>query len=266
MSELALRVKNLSFAIDGKTILDGVSFTVAQGEYFAIIGPNGAGKSTLLKCINRIWQGATGEIELTGVPLAGYSQRELAKMTAYVPQAGGRQFPFTARQFVMMGRYPHLSPFTSVRQEDARAVDEALELTDTRQFEDRLVPTLSGGERQKLFLAAAVAQGSGMLLLDEPTTFLDPKHRADIAGVLRQLNREKGITVISVTHDINSAAMEAGRVLALKEGRAVFAGAPAELMTDHVLEMIFDKRFVLMEHPETGKLIVVPDAPGGVHG
>ena len=84
--------------------------------------------------------------------------------------------------------------------------------------------------------------------------------------MLRQLNREKGITVISVTHDINSAAMEAGRVLALKEGRAVFAGAPAELMTDHVLEMIFDKRFVLMEHPETGKLIVVPDAPGGVHG
>jgi iron complex transport system ATP-binding protein len=266
MSTPALRAECLSFAIGGKLILDGVSFEVACGEYFAVIGPNGAGKSTLLKCINRIWQGATGSISLGGASLTSYSQRELAKIAAYVPQAGGRQFPFTARQFVMMGRYPHLSPFTSVQRADVRAVDEALELTGTRQFEDRLVPTLSGGERQKLYLAAAVAQGTSMLLLDEPTTFLDPKHRAEITDVLRRLNREKEITIVAVTHDINSAALEADRVLALKEGRAVFSGTPAELMTEPVLEMVFDKRFLLIEHPSRGTPIVIPDGIEGNRG
>jgi len=236
-----------------------VGFLVQQGDYLSIIGPNGAGKTTLLKCLDRIWTGATGSIRVHGRELADYAQKELARVMSYVPQADGRFFPFSVREFVMMGRYPHLSPFTSVGSDDEKVVDEALELTGMVSFCTRAVNTLSGGERQKLFIAAAVAQGAEILLLDEPTTFLDPKHQAEIHRVLRELNRSKGATIVSVTHDINSAALASNRILGLKEGSVVYDGPAADVMNNEVLSRIFDKEFLFVEHPGSGGLLVVPD-------
>ncbi len=170
-----------------------------------------------------------------------------------------RLFPFTAREFVLMGRYPHLSPFSSVRPEDLEEVDRVMELTSTRGFAHRNIRTLSGGERQKVFIAAALAQGAKVLLLDEPTTFLDPKHERDVMHILTRLNQDEGITVVSVTHDINNAVLSGERVLALKEGSVLFSGLSSELMDNRVLNQIFDREFLLAPHPESGQPVILPE-------
>jgi len=254
-----LEIDHYSYSIGDKLILHDVSFEVTEGEFLSIIGPNGAGKTTLLKCIDRIWGGGKGTIRIFGKSLESYSQKELARLISYVPQADERLFPFTAREFVLMGRYPHLSPFSSVRPEDLEEVDRVMELTSTRGFAHRNIRTLSGGERQKVFIAAALAQGAKVLLLDEPTTFLDPKHERDVMHILTRLNQDEGITVVSVTHDINNAVLSGERVLALKEGSVLFSGLSSELMDNRVLNQIFDREFLLAPHPESGQPVILPE-------
>jgi iron complex transport system ATP-binding protein len=256
-----IEVRNFSFRLGKKEILREVSFSVAAGEYLTIIGPNGAGKTTLLKCLDRILAGGTGSIEICGRPLASYAQKELAQRISYVPQADGRVFPFTVEQFVLMGRYPYLSPFSTIRREDWAAVHDALEETGTRQFSQRLLGTLSGGERQKVYIAAALAQGASVLLLDEPTTFLDYRHQAEIRDLLCRVNRRSGVTVVAVTHDVNSAALESDRIVALRDGSVAFCGAPQEVMRIDVLAQIYGTQLLLVEHPITGLPLIVPQLP-----
>jgi iron complex transport system ATP-binding protein len=233
-----IEIDNYSYSIGDNMILRDVSFEVAEGEYLSIIGPNGAGKTTLLKCIDRIYRGGRGAIRILGKPLESYSQKELARLISYVP---------------------HLSPFSSVRPEDLEEVDRVMELTSTRGFAHRNVRTLSGGERQKVFIAAALAQGAKVLLLDEPTTFLDPRHERDVMHILARLNRDEGITVVSVTHDINSAVLSGDRILALKQGTVLFSGRSSELMDNLVLNRIFDREFLLAPHPESGHPVILPE-------
>ena len=254
-----VETRDFSFSFGREPVLRDVSFTVQEGEVVSIVGPNGAGKSTLLKCLDRILPGGTGSISLKGRPLHDYSQKELAALISYVPQADARALPFTVMEFVLMARYPHLSPFTSVKPADHAAAREALVVTGTEGFADRFLGTLSGGERQKVFIAAAIAQGAEVLLLDEPTTFLDPRHQDDIHRTLRRINAESGATIISVTHDINTAALFSGRVLALKAGAVAFCGPAAEIMDNSVLERIFGKRFIFAAHPVSGRRLVVPE-------
>lgn len=257
-----IEMNHYSFSIGSKPILCDISLKVLEGEYVSIIGPNGAGKTTLLKCVDRIYRGGRGVIKLLGLPLESFSQRELARLISYVPQADERLFPFTAREFVLMGRYPHLSPFSSVRQEDLDEADRVMDLTSTQEFAHRNIRTLSGGERQKVFIAAALAQGARVLLLDEPTTFLDPGHERDVLRILARLNQDEGITVVSVTHDINNAVLSGNRVLALKEGKVVFSGSSEEAMDNRVLNRVFDRDFLLAPHPETGQPIIIPERTG----
>jgi len=257
-AEIVIRVAELSFAVAGQAILRDVTFKVRRGEYVVIVGPNGAGKSTLLRCLVRIHRRVTGTIEVHGRPLAEYAQRELARRIGYVPQAGGEVFPYTVEQFVMMGRYPYLSPFGSLSAEDRQAVHEAMRQTETLPFADRLLDTLSGGERQQVYIAAALAQGAETLLLDEPTTFLDYRHQADVARLLREANRQRGVTVVAVTHDLNHAALEADRVVALRDGRVVFEGPPSDVMRPEMLERIYATQLMLLDHPTAGVPIVVP--------
>ncbi len=254
-----VEVEGFSLEIGGVRILRDVSLAAAEGEFVTIIGPNGAGKTTLLKCVMRILAGGTGEIRIAGRELGSYTQRELARVVSYVPQADGRLLPFTVREFVMMGRYPHLSPFSVTAPEDVAAVERAMEMTGSAEFADRPLDTLSGGERQGALIAAALAQGAKLLLLDEPATFLDPRHEAEMARLLLRANREGGVTIVAVTHDVNAAALRSDRVVALKGGRVVFAGTGGELMTDEALELIYDKRFLLVEHPSAGMPVAVPD-------
>lgn len=259
MTRILIEIENLSLSLAGQTLLHDISLTIAQGEHLAIVGPNGAGKTTLLKCLMRLLQGS-GTIKLLGRRLADYRQKELARLIAYVPQFDGQSLPFTVNEFTLMGRYPHLSPFSAIGPEDQQAVDRALTLTDTRQFMDRPFNTLSAGERQKVLIAASLAQGARLLLLDEPTTFLDPRHQIEIQRLLQRLNRENGTTLLTVTHDINAAIAYCTQIAALKQGGLVFTGNATAFADSHVLETIYQQRFLFAQHPQTGRPIAVAEA------
>jgi len=261
MNAAIIEVEDYCFSIGGKDILNNISFAVGKGEYVSVVGPNGAGKTTLLKCVSRIHKGGRGEISVAGKDIEEYSQKELALELSYVPQAEGRHAPFTVYEFVMMGRYPYLSPFSPPSTTDTAAVREALSVTETAQFSERLLVTLSGGERQKVYIAAALAQKASVLLLDEPTTFLDPKHEADIYRLMAEINRQRGVTIISVTHDINSAVLTSRKILALKKGKVAFWGVPDGFMNEEVLQKIYEKPFSLMRHPQYDRTIIVPEVP-----
>lgn len=260
MEGFAIRVSDFSCRIGGREVLAGVSLAVRDGEFACLVGPNGAGKSTLLRCLHRIREGAGGRIEIAGRELASYTQKELARSQSYVPQADGRYLPFTVEEFVRMGRYPHVSAFSGAGVADRQAVQEALRVTGAAEFAARYMGTLSGGERQKVFIAAALAQGARILLLDEPTTFLDPKHQAEVLQVLRTVNRAQGVTVLAVTHDLNAAALVGEHIVALKAGRVVYDGLPAGFMRNEVLRTIYDKDFLLVSHPQNARLMVLPEA------
>ena len=257
-----IEVGNFSISLGGRRILQDVSLSVGAGDYVSIVGENGAGKTTLLKCIIRIHKGGTGSIAVDGAPISGYRQSDLAKVVSYVPQAGGRVVhAFSVHDFVMMGRYPYVSAFSAPTPSDNKAVEEALSVTETADLANRSLGTLSGGERQKVFIAAAIAQEAKVLLLDEPTTFLDPRHQAEVHTLLGHLNMDHGVTIVSVTHDINSAALTSQQVIALKRGIVVFDGASEDFMSESVLQATYGKPFSFLAHPETGQRIVAPEAP-----
>jgi cobalamin transport system ATP-binding protein len=258
--ETILDVSQLNYRIGSKAILRDVSFSIAAGEYISIIGPNGAGKSTLLKCLNRILRATDGQIRVFGRLLQNYSQKKLATCIGYVPQAEPPTFEFTVFEFVSMARYPHNPLFSAGREKNLQAVQQALDLTGVLEFAERRLGTLSGGERQKVLLAAALAQDAPILLLDEPTTFLDPRHESEVLKILRRINRDKKVAIIAVTHDLNRAAMECDRVLALKNGEIAFFGMPSGLMNREMLKRVFDKPFSLIPHPETTESMVIPEA------
>lgn len=259
MSGALIEVRDLCFHYGSRPVLNRVSFEAMRGESLAIVGPNGAGKSTLLKCLGRLLEGSPRSIRLDGKPLESYRRRDLARWMSYVPQAEGRGAEFTVYEFILMGRYPHLSPFSLIGARDREAVDRALEWTATGAFSDRPLDSLSGGERQKVLIAAALAQEARILLLDEPTTFLDYKHQSEIETILWKVKRERGTTLVLVTHDINTAAMLGDRILALRAGETVFLGPPEKAMRDEVLRAIYGKPFLFATHPETGLPVVVPE-------
>lgn len=256
-----LSVRNLTVKRKSKTLLDAVSFKVLQGEYLTIIGANGAGKSTLLKCLDNILTGWTGEILFEGLPIRKIGQRKLARRIAYVQQMVPVFFTFTVRQRVEMGRYPHLQPFSPISETDREIVETSMRSMGILHLADRFVETLSGGEKQKVQLAAALAQQTDVLCLDEPTTYLDYKHQHEISQWLRTFNREQGKTIIEVTHDVNRAVLSGTHVLALNSGKVVFDGKPELLMTQEHLHTIYDIDFQLADHPVLPLRVVLPEMP-----
>jgi iron complex transport system ATP-binding protein len=256
--KVVLEAKDFSFSIGGKEILCNVSFSVLQGEYVSIVGPNGAGKTTLLKCFDRLLSGGSGELAIGGIPRERFHQKELARLVAYVPQADSRMIPFTVEQFLFMCRYPFLSPFSPAGKKDRQAVNDAMVKTNTARFSGRAISTLSGGERQKVYIAAALAQGANIWLLDEPTTFLDYSRQNEILALLASVNKQYGVTILAVTHDLNHAVLETDRVVALKDGTVVFSGRPEEIMKPDVLERIYDTSLLLVEHPWKKIPMIVP--------
>jgi iron complex transport system ATP-binding protein len=254
-----IRVDNLSYRVSGREILKKISFTAEEGDYLSIIGPNGAGKSTLLKHLNRIITPSDPEtVFLRGKPLNQYTQKEIARHVCYVSQNPEHIEHFTVREFILMGRYPYLGPFSSPTSDDDRTVDESMELTGTGILADRDMMTLSGGELQKVYIAAGLAQGGDLLLLDEPATFLDPKHQHDIFLLLRKIN-ETGKTVVSVTHDLNTAVLTGKRILALKDGEILFDGDSDEIMNKDLLKDIYEREFSFAPHPGFGGKIALPE-------
>jgi len=241
-----IQIKNLSLELSGARILNDVSFDVAQGEYISIIGPNGAGKTTLLRCLLGMYS-YSGSVQINGQECRIGNSRDLARRVSYVPQTHDIEFPLSVYDFVMMGRYPYLSPLSPAQKRDEVAVEQALQITGTAQFKKRTLRTLSGGERQKVYIAAAFAQETPIMLLDEPATFLDWKHQTDVMQLLKKINIECGATILAVNHDLNSAAHWSDRIVALKNGRTLFSGPPNELIQPAPLEQLFETVFIRKE-------------------
>ena len=258
-SQAVLETDSLNCSIGGKQILDSVSFDVAGGEFVSLIGPNGAGKTTLLKCLMKIIPFDSGIARIDGKDIHSLSQKKLASYTAYVPQADSRYLPFTVEEFVMTGRYPYLSPFTACSGADKVAVREAMEKTGTAILSARRMSGLSGGERQLVMIAAALAQGAEIMLLDEPAAFLDPGHESRVMQQLRDINVNNGTTLVMVTHDINRAILTGGRSLVLDHGRVEYFADASGLTSSGVLEKVYGREFDYMKHPRIGCDIIVPD-------
>jgi iron complex transport system ATP-binding protein len=211
-----IEVKNLSFGYTPQdTLLEDVSFDIKAGTFFSIAGPNGAGKTTLLNLICGLVRAQTGAILIDAAPVQSYSVRSLAQKIAVVRQEFVPVFDFTVAEVVSMARTPYLGTFGFESRVDQEAVDRALEATGTAQFASRPLRSLSGGERQRVFIARALAQNTAILLLDEPTSFLDLKHQVNIYDLLKVAQLEKGKTIVAVTHDINLAAQYSDQILLL---------------------------------------------------
>ncbi|HEY5621820.1 MAG TPA: ABC transporter ATP-binding protein [Pontiella sp.] len=243
MNTPLIRIDRVSIALSGQQILREVSLQAQEGEYISIIGPNGAGKTTLIKCMAGILHDWSGSIWIAERPISAFGSRELARLQSYVPQAEGRSNPLTVEEFVATGRYPHLSAFTTMSADDHAAIDEALKTAGLHPFRKRKMNSLSGGERQMAFIAAALAQQAKILLLDEPSTFLDYRHQANVTRLLHSACRKKGLTVVAVHHDINTAITCSDRIYALKTGSIAFEGGPEEAADPDMLQSVYETDF-----------------------
>jgi iron complex transport system ATP-binding protein len=251
-----LEVRALGFGYGGRFRLSDVSFTVAAGEIFGVVGPNSAGKTTLLRLLSKVHEPDAGEMRLGGLRLAALSRRELARRVAVVPQELAVAFPFTVEELCLMGRYPHAGRRLFEAPEDVERAGEAMALAGVADLAPQPVDTLAGGERQRVLLARALAQEPVILLLDEPTSHLDLHHQREMVALLRRLNRERGLTVVFVSHDLTLAAEVADRLLLLVDGRAVQVGAPADVLSATILEAAYRCPVVVTASPVSGRPVV----------
>ncbi len=258
MPNTVLKLSNFSFSYGANRILSDINFSVEEGEYLCIIGPNGAGKSTLLKCLTRIAKGGQGQIQLLGKDINEYPQKHLGRIIGYVPQSTEHTFPFTVYEFISMGRYPYLNAFSKVTQNDIDIIDNVIQLAGLSSLLERDLHTLSGGEKQCVYIAASLAQEPKILLLDEPKNHLDPKHCQDVQQTLSEISARLGITTIHVTHDLNHIAHWSNKVIALKNGTILLRGKPQEIVAPANLKLIFDTDFHAFKNPTTDNPIIVP--------
>jgi iron complex transport system ATP-binding protein len=257
-----LTASDVGFAYErgGRQIVDAVSLSVKRAAILGLLGPNGAGKTTLLRLLSGTIAPARGQITLDGRPLSTLSRRELARHIAVVPQETHSAFDFSALEIVLMGRYPHLGPFELEGSGDLQIAREAMAATGTAALERRQFSTLSGGEKQRVVIAAALAQASDVLLLDEPTASLDLGYQFDIARLLARLNRERGTTMVVSTHDLNLAASLCTELALIRGGRIVAQGGVQEALTPANIRALYGIDADVTMHDRAGHLTVVPVA------
>ncbi|MCO7245610.1 ABC transporter ATP-binding protein [Halomonas sp. Mc5H-6] len=253
---------------DTKRVLNGVDIAVAEGKLTALLGPNGSGKSTLLKTLARTLTPSAGQVYLDGKDIHQRKTRDVARQLGILPQGPIAPEGLSVRQLVAMGRFPHQSLWQKDAQQDARAVNEAMAYTHVTEFAERNVDALSGGQRQRCWIAMVLAQQTDLLLLDEPTTFLDLKVQVDLLELLSRLAHEKGRTLLLVLHDLNLAAAYADHLVMMRDGQIVTSGAPDEVFTAANLKRVFDLDAQVIQDPETGRPVCVPrpaahKKPGG---
>ena len=257
-----LKVDNLSGGYGKEPIVKNISFTVNKGEVLGILGPNGSGKSTLLKIISGILPKLEGTVLIDGQDAAVYSQKQFARKVAVLPQLHAHAFSHTVKDTVALGRYPHQSGlFSSWSDEDERAVTEALEYTGVTRYKDKPIELLSGGEQQRVFVAQALAQEAPILLLDEPTNHLDIAHQQQLLDTIRKQKSEKGVTVISVFHDINLASLYCDRLLLMEKGQVATIGDPKDVIQEATIGTVYNARVKTQPHPELPKpqMTLLPD-------
>ncbi len=255
---IAVNAKNIVFGYSSTPVIRDVSFQAESGEFISIIGPNGSGKSTLLKTINGLYIPESGQVELLGKNIEEYKRKDIAKKISLVPQDTSLDFEFTIEEVVTMGRHPFKGRFEKEDAMDKELIYEAMEMTNTFDIRDRLITEISGGERQRVFIAKALAQNTQIMLLDEPTSHLDINHQIDILNLLRKMNQEKGITIILVIHDINLATRYSDRILLLKKGSIISQGTPEDVITTENILQAYGMRAAVERNKYTGHISVIP--------
>ncbi|MDF2720790.1 MAG: transporter ATP-binding protein [Paenibacillus sp.] len=256
-----IEVNRLSKAYDGTTVVNDVSFAVQEGETLGIIGPNGSGKSTLLKFISGVERPDTGDIRLAGKPLSSYSRKQLARLIAVLQQDALPPIGFTVREVLEMGRFPYqnwLGDEPDMASGDL--IDGIMERLRLKRFEERTLEHLSGGERQRVALGKVMAQQPRLLLLDEPTTYLDIGYQLQMMDTVRRWQQTEKLTVVSVLHDLNLAAQYCDRLLLIQHGRIVKIGTPWEVLDSELIERVYETKPIITAHPLTGapQLLLAP--------
>lgn len=254
----AIRAEGLTLNYEARVVIESLDLVAPAGKITALVGPNGCGKSTLLRGLARLLKPKGGVVLLEGKAIHTWPAKELAKQLGILPQGPVAPEGLLVRDLVAQGRYPYQSWFQQWSDDDERAVQKALALTGLEAVASRPVDMLSGGQRQRAWIAMTLAQETRILLLDEPTTYLDVAHQIEVLDLLTELNESEGRTIVMVVHDMNHAAQCAHYVVALRAGQVVMAGTPEEVITERMIRDVFGVESHVMPHPVTGVPLCLP--------
>jgi iron complex transport system ATP-binding protein len=255
-----LRGAELTLRYDRRTVAEGLSVDIPDHSFTVVVGPNACGKSTLLRALSRTLRPAAGTVLLDGRDIGSVPARRVARTLGLLPQSSIAPDGITVAELVARGRYPHQGLLRQWSPQDERVVTGSMAATGVGELADRPVDELSGGQRQRVWIAMALAQQTPLLLLDEPTTYLDIAHQIEVLDLCARLHEEEGRTLVAVLHDLNQAARYATHLIAMREGRVVAAGPPAEVVTAELVEHVFGLPCRVVDDPETGTPLVVPAA------
>ena len=253
-----LEARDLRLCYGDTVVIDGLDLDVLDGTVSAVIGPNGCGKSTLLRALGRLLPTKRGHVLLDGKRIDHTPTREVAKVLGVLPQTPAAPEGLTVADLVARGRHPHQAWYRQWSSDDETAVAEALSWTGMSEFAERTIDELSGGQRQRVWISMALAQGTDLLLLDEPTTFLDLAHQVDVLDLVERLHTDAGRTVVMVLHDLNLAARYASRLVAMRDGRIVAQGTPADVLTEDMLRAVFELEAQVVTDPVAATPLVIP--------
>ncbi len=256
-----LQIEDLRVSYGGAPVVHGIDLEVAAGAVTSIIGPNGSGKSTILKAITRTVP-ATGQVRIAGQPTTALSRRAMARLIGMLGQTRETPSDMTVTELVGLGRSPHRPWFQPLSPRDRQIVDEVIAQAGLEELRDRRVTTLSGGEAQRAWIAMALAQRPRVLLLDEPTTYLDIAHQVEVLDLVRRINRTTGLTVVMVLHDLNHAGFYSDHLLALQQGRVVGVGTPAQVLCADLIQQVYGVQ-VEIDHPIGPDWPRIHTLPGG---
>ncbi|MGG5173141.1 ABC transporter ATP-binding protein [Pseudarthrobacter sp. J1738] len=253
-----LSASNITLQYDARKVVDSLSLQIPDGKVTMIVGANACGKSTLLRGLSRLLRPAGGAVTLDGKSIHSRPAKEVARTLGLLPQHPLAPEGITVRELVSRGRYPHQGFFRNASEYDDAAVRRALELTDSLELAERNVDELSGGQRQRVWIAMALAQETEVLLLDEPTTYLDLAHQVEVLDLVTELNQSRGTTVVIVLHDLNLAARYADHMIALKGGAIVAEGRPNDVVTEHMVSNVFGLQSRVIPDPVSGTPLIIP--------
>ncbi|WP_327307454.1 ABC transporter ATP-binding protein [Streptomyces sp. NBC_01298] len=255
-----LTAENVTLGYDQRVIAENLSVEIPDRSFTVIVGPNACGKSTLLRALSRMLKPTAGRVLLDGQAIGSMPAKKVAKTLGLLPQSSIAPDGITVSDLVARGRYPHQGLLRQWSGEDERIVEESMASTGVAELADRAVDELSGGQRQRVWIAMALAQQTPLLLLDEPTTYLDIQHQIEVLNLCAELHEEQGRTLVAVLHDLNHAARYATHLIAMRDGKVVAEGPPAEVVTAELVERVFGLRCQVIPDPETGTPLVVPAA------
>ena len=257
-SSTSLTTDAITLGYDQKIISRDMSVKIPEGKFTVIIGPNGCGKSTLLRAMSRLLVPESGQVLLNGKDIHSLPSRDVAQKLGLLPQSAIAPDGIKVADLVSRGRFPHQRWFQPWREEDQKAVDMAMQATGISQFAEQGVDQLSGGQRQRVWVAMALAQQTPLLLLDEPTTYLDIAHQIELLDLFQDLNRQQGHTLVAVLHDLNHAFRYADNLIMMKDGNILATGSPQEIVTEALIEEVFGLSCLIMQDPISATPMVIP--------